>query len=486
LVSTVRTTINLSSCNPQDTGTVTQTFVSQQGCDSIVTTITTLLPSYNITVNGTTCDPAQAGTVVQNLTTIDGCDSIVTTITTLVSTIRTTINLSSCNPADTGTVIQFFTSQQGCDSIVTTITTILPRIEIEIFDTTCNANNAGVFIDSLISINGCDSIITTHVFLKTVIFDTIFDTACNRLNYLVPVPDICIFLISGQPIPSGNYYSCNYYDIENCDTVTVLSLFVPPLDTIEKVDTICGFFVFPPTLLPYNGPLPNILGYLESIITNTSNNCDSILLHQLFYGDGYSRISIYPSICKGDTFVFNNINYFSEGIFIDTVPAEPNLPNDCPDIYSIYLSLKETFSSQIDTTICQGDNVEICGNLFNATGTHTIICTASNGCDSTITLNLIVNPLVNISNVTTTCSITGLNYWVSFDIIGSGPFTVTGGLGSISGNTFTSNPIAVNSSYNFVVSDNNNCNSLEVSGVAPNCVTPCSTPNCGKVKVIKN
>jgi hypothetical protein len=36
----------------------------------------------------TTCDPAQVGTVVQNLTTVDGCDSTVTTITTLVSTIQ--------------------------------------------------------------------------------------------------------------------------------------------------------------------------------------------------------------------------------------------------------------------------------------------------------------------------------------------------------------------------------------------------------------
>ncbi|MBK9636262.1 MAG: hypothetical protein IPO64_17825 [Bacteroidetes bacterium] len=63
---------------------------------SIVTTITTLLPSFNITLNATTCDPAQAGTVVQNLTTIDGCDSIVTTITTLYSPVSVSNMSTTC------------------------------------------------------------------------------------------------------------------------------------------------------------------------------------------------------------------------------------------------------------------------------------------------------------------------------------------------------------------------------------------------------
>jgi hypothetical protein len=69
-----------------------QNLTTVDGCDSIVTTITTLLPSYNITINATTCDPAQAGTVVQNLTTVDGCDSTVTTITTLLPSYNITLN----------------------------------------------------------------------------------------------------------------------------------------------------------------------------------------------------------------------------------------------------------------------------------------------------------------------------------------------------------------------------------------------------------
>jgi hypothetical protein len=75
------------------------------------------LPSYNITVNATTCDPAQAGTVVQNLTAVDGCDSIVTTNTTLLPSFDITLNATTCDPAQVGTVVQNLTTVDGCDSI---------------------------------------------------------------------------------------------------------------------------------------------------------------------------------------------------------------------------------------------------------------------------------------------------------------------------------------------------------------------------------
>jgi len=52
-------------------------------CDSTVTTITTLSSGDNITLNETTCDVNNVGTVVQNLVNAASCDSIVTTITTL-------------------------------------------------------------------------------------------------------------------------------------------------------------------------------------------------------------------------------------------------------------------------------------------------------------------------------------------------------------------------------------------------------------------
>ncbi|MEZ5023042.1 MAG: hypothetical protein R2728_07240 [Chitinophagales bacterium] len=55
-------------------GSSTQNLTTYQGCDSIITTVTTLLTSYNYTINDTDCDPANVGSNTQNLTTYQGCD----------------------------------------------------------------------------------------------------------------------------------------------------------------------------------------------------------------------------------------------------------------------------------------------------------------------------------------------------------------------------------------------------------------------------
>jgi hypothetical protein len=83
------------------------------------------MTSYDIQLTATTCDPLNAGVVVQNLASIEGCDSIVTTTTTLLPSDAVTINATTCNPANVGTTVQNLLNLNGCDSVVTTITTLL-------------------------------------------------------------------------------------------------------------------------------------------------------------------------------------------------------------------------------------------------------------------------------------------------------------------------------------------------------------------------
>ena len=62
----------------------TVTLMNVNGCDSIVTTITTLAAYDSIGINATTCDPNQVGTNTITLTNSIGCDSLITTVTTLL------------------------------------------------------------------------------------------------------------------------------------------------------------------------------------------------------------------------------------------------------------------------------------------------------------------------------------------------------------------------------------------------------------------
>ncbi|MEZ5023203.1 MAG: hypothetical protein R2728_08095 [Chitinophagales bacterium] len=56
----------------------------QQVVNSLVTTVTTLNPSDIINLTATTCNPLQAGTTVDSFINASGCDSIITTVTTLL------------------------------------------------------------------------------------------------------------------------------------------------------------------------------------------------------------------------------------------------------------------------------------------------------------------------------------------------------------------------------------------------------------------
>ena len=119
-------TIFAKTCLPSDTGTTTNLFSNVNGCDSILTTITSLFTNYNDTtlIFISSCSVSDVGISTQILTSINGCDSIVITNTSLLNSDSIVINITSCLPLDTGIKTQFYTNSYGCDSSYTVITNL--------------------------------------------------------------------------------------------------------------------------------------------------------------------------------------------------------------------------------------------------------------------------------------------------------------------------------------------------------------------------
>ena len=166
-------TLNTTTCIPANAGTVVTTLVNAVGCDSVLTTITTLLQNSSNTINLTTCTPTNAGTVVTTLVNAVGCDSVLTTITTLLQNSSNTINLTTCTPANAGTVVTTLVNAVGCDSVITTITTLLQSSATAINLTTCNSANAGTTTTTLVNAAGCDSVMTTITNLNSSYNNTV-------------------------------------------------------------------------------------------------------------------------------------------------------------------------------------------------------------------------------------------------------------------------------------------------------------------------
>jgi gliding motility-associated-like protein len=180
-------------------GTSTQNFTNQFGCDSVVTTNTSLNTIYDIQLSATTCNLALVGVAVLPFTSIEGCDSIVTTTTTLLPSNAVTVNATTCNPANVGTSTQNFTNQFGCDSVVTTITTLSTGqgqpIIIEQF--TCNPSDTGIVSTTYLNQYGCDSIVIIETNLASISIDNISTTNANCLG----LDGTVTFAINGGSAP---------------------------------------------------------------------------------------------------------------------------------------------------------------------------------------------------------------------------------------------------------------------------------------------
>lgn len=191
------------------TGNTTQIsdLISASGCDSVVTTVVTVIPAFTSTENVMVCPNNSVtypdGTIelitaptshVSSLTGILGCDSIVTTNVTLSQGYEEQLTVSVCLNAtytfpngDVQTIAaptthtSTFATMDGCDSTIITTVSITPApfvqetIEICLGDAytfpdgvTQNAIRTGmVYTSFLPSATGCDSVIETTLSVAT-------------------------------------------------------------------------------------------------------------------------------------------------------------------------------------------------------------------------------------------------------------------------------------------------------------------------------
>lgn len=178
-------------------------------------------------------------------------------------------------------------------------------------------------------------------------------------------------------------------------------------------------------------------------------------------------------------------------------------PCDSQDIALDLIPAPIVATTTADTTLCPGDSIELSidlpASLFDIVWTDDQGNTVGTGADittlvtapTTFTATYAFNPLfcsspiVNMDTVqvdfypeltqtgpeSTTCNVSGADYTLTVELSETAPFTVngTGSPGVFNGNVWTSDPIPAGIDYNVSFQDTNNCSSLTISDVAPNC-----------------
>ena len=215
----------------------------------------------------------------------------------------------------------------------------------------------------------------TANFERNISRQEIYDTICEGTTYD----------FHGRNLTQAGTYSDTLQTVNGCDSVIVLTLSVNHVyhDTINV--EICEGSVY-----PENGFNVNEAGtYTQTL--QTINGCDSIITLNLTVNSALTSI-IDAEICEGTTYSENGFEHSEAGTYTQTLQTS----NGCDSIVTLNLSMKPNSMTTFTATVCEG--TVYTENGFNAseTGIYTRTMEGANGCDSTITLDLTVNPSYQI------------------------------------------------------------------------------------------
>ncbi len=213
--------------------------------------------------------------------------------------------------------------------------------------------------------------------------------------------------------------------MDTCLTITIYD--IP--DTARLNERICGG----DTLTVGDSTFFETGEYI--IPLQTAQGCDSIVALSLFV-DPIPVENLLETICSGDTFEIGNSAYSTTGIYQDTLT---NPVTGCDSIINLNLTVLEPIRDTLSVVQCPGPGFTIGDSTFFESGTYEVPLQTFDGCDSIVTLELMVlrpEPVVSgVQDITCTQPIVNLDGsasspvgQVSFrweadggSIIGSGP-----------------------------------------------------------------
>ena len=253
-------------------------------------------------------------------------------------------------------------------------------------------------------------------------------------NLTAAICESSVYSENGFNVNEAGTYTQNLQTINGCDSIVTLNLTVNPLASTNLAAAICEGSVY-----SENGFNVNEAGtYTQTL--QTINGCDSIVTLNLTVNP-LASTNLTAAICEGSVYSENGFNVNEVGTYTQTLQTI----NGCDSIVTLNLTVNPLASTNLTAAICEGSTYAWNGSDISEAGTYTQTLQAVNGCDSTVTLTLMVNPVASTTLSATICE--GSVYTENgFNASEAGTYTQTlqtiNGCDSIVTLTLTVNPVA--------------------------------------------
>ena len=378
-------------------GTYVDTFLTFDGCDSVIMTELDVSSAYIIPNPVNICDgesyfaggssQTDTGTYQDTLQAQNGCDSILVTELTVLPHSTSTNDVEICQGDSytignstytvSGSFKDTITSANGCDSIVTTNLTVISAITTNLEEHLCPGesftvgnstySSAGTYVNTLIASGGCDSIITTEIEMLQESFVTLTFPICPGENVTV----------GGTQYSSEGTYTNILTGSNSCDSTITINISFLSQDTTTLSPIICLGESFTVGSSVYSSS-----GIYTDILT-ANNGCDSTVITNLTVHQNSANILSF-ALCPGESVSVGSSNYSLPGIYRDTL----NNVNGCDSVITSSISVLGVSADTLNFNICPGESITVGNSTYSSSGTYTDVLTAANGCDSTITTNV--------------------------------------------------------------------------------------------------
>ncbi len=406
-----------------EAGTLTATLQTVDGCDSVVVMTLTVNPIYNVTDEATICASAlpyewngvtftEAGTQVATLQTVNGCDSVVTMTLTVNPIFNVTDEATICASAlpyewngvtftEAGTQVATLQTVNGCDSVVTMTLTVNPTYNVTDAATICanllpytwngiTFTEAGTQVATLQTVNGCDSVVTMTLTVNALPTVTITgETAiCQGESTTLTAAGATTYAWSTEAttaainVNQAGTYTVIGTDANGCQNTANVTVVMNMPTSSTDVQVACDNYTW-------------IDGVTYTTSTNTPTftltnaaGCDSVVTLNLTINYSSNSQDL-RTICASELpYTWNGVAFTEAGTQIATLTNVAG----CDSVVTMTLVVNPTYNETAAATICSSElPYEWNGLTFTEAGTQTLTLQTVNGCDSIIVMTLTVN-----------------------------------------------------------------------------------------------
>lgn len=237
-------------------------------------------------------------------------------------------------------------------------------------------------------------------------------TPSNFTNLMETICAGDVYVLGGEVYAASGTYQEVLVAANGCDSVVVLALTVQPAIFTELAVFICEGEHY-----ELGGEVYDASGTYQAVFT-AANGCDSTVTLDLTVAPALST-ELTETICEGEQYELGGQFYDASGTYQIALTAAAG----CDSTVTLDLTVAPNISTVLIETICPGEQYELGGEAYDVSGTYQAVLTAANGCDSTVTLELTVTPAVSTELMETICA--GETYELGGEVYGaSGTYQV--------------------------------------------------------------